>query len=393
MDLTKECANETLQGKRTASEMARCEEEVKKIKFNTGTASVIYDPVTDSKENVPEMALDMSRGSKCDIVDVGQKSQSVNVLLLREKLRNEETALLLLRKLQQSQLSLSVRSGISLVGSNIRQNYITNNLTATSQSNTAGQMLPRQQFNSHIPLENSSVRHVDGRQQEMSRQLQGHKQMLFNRTTMLKESNVRDVDARQQELNRQLHGHKQLLMNRTTMLKESNVRPQPPRPPVVVQQTHEQTLAQRQALAKLTIRRQLEATLLQIPRPKFTPQEMSFIPTFGFYADFIALVGMEEAVTCILNEEATSELAAEDEKLQPLQCANCQTDHTPQWKPEEQGAKTVICEQCAVRSRKQAFRREHTTRLMAAFRQALQQERQIEIGGEAVGCGMIVTDN
>jgi len=358
MELTKECAYKALQGKRTVSEMVSCEEEAKKIKFNIGTASVIYDPVTDSKENVPEVALDMSRGSKCGIAAVEQKGQSVDVL--REKLRNEETALLLLRKLQQSQLSLSVRSGLSLVGGNIRQNHVANNLTVTSQSNTASQMLPRQQFNSHIPLENSSVRHVD---------------------------------ARQQELNRQLQRHKQMLVNRTTTLKESNVRPEPPRPPGLVQQTNEQTVAQRQALAKLTIRRQLEATLLQIPRPKFTPQELSFIPTFGFYADFIALVGMEEAVTCIRNEEATSELAAEDEKLQPLQCANCQTDCTPQWKPEEQGAKTVICQQCAVKSRKKAFRQEHTTRLMAAFRQALQQERQIEIGGGAVGCGMTVTDN
>jgi len=355
MDLTKESSHKTLQGKRTVDETVSCGEDVKKMKFNNGTASRIYDPMTDSKENIPEMPLDMSQGSKCGTANVGLRSQSLcsSLRVLREKLRNEETALLLLRKLQRSQLSLGVRSGLSVAGSNIQQNHlVSSNITVTSQSNGAGRMLARQQFMSHIVPQNSSVRHVD---------------------------------ACQQAVNRQVQVHKQMLVNGTATLKESSVRPQPPRPPAVVQHTNEHTLAQRQALAKLAIRRQLEATLLQLPRPKFTPQEMLFIPTIGFYADFIALVGMEEAIMCILNEKTTMKLTDEVEQLQPLQCAHCQTDFTPQWKPEKQGAKTVICEQCATKSRKQAFRQEHTTRLMAAFRQALQQERQIEIGGALAG--------
>jgi len=354
MDLTKEGSHKTLQGKRTASDDS-CGEDVKKMKFSGAAASTIYDPVTDSKENIPEMPLDMSRGSKNGTADVEWRSQSVNssVRILREKLRNEETALLLLRKLQQSQLSVAARSGLSLIGSNIRQNHVvTNNVNVVSQSNIAGRMFAKQQFTNHIAPQNSSVQHVD---------------------------------ARQQEVNRQVQAHKQMLVNGTTTLKESNVRPQPPRPPAAVQQTHEQTLAQRQALAKLAIRRQLEATLLQLPMPKCIPQEMLFIPTIGFYADFVALVGMEEAIACILDEEDSTKVAAEAEKLQPLQCARCQTDVTPQWKPEEQGAKNVICEQCAMKSRKQAFRQEHTSRLMAAFHQALQQERKIELDGAASG--------
>ena len=359
MDLTKECLHKTLQGKRAAVEMANCGEDVKKVKYNNScAASVIYDRIIDSKENmISEMPIDMSRGSKCGVMDVQHESHSLDlsVSLLREKLRNEETALLLLRKLQRSQLSITVRSGLSLVGSNrpvCENRVVSNNVnTVTSQSNTVGRLLARQQFTNHIAPPSSSI---------MSKQ---------------------HVGACQQEVNRQVLARSKMPVSGTTTLKESNVQPQPTRPPAVVQQTSEQTLAQRQALAKLAIRRQLEATLLKLPMPKFTPQEMSFIPTIGFYADFIALVGMEEAITRILCEEATTEVAAEAEKLQPVQCARCQTDVTPQWKLEGQEAKAVICEQCAVKSYKQAFKQEHTARLKAAFYQALQKERQIEVGG------------
>jgi len=348
MDLTKECSHKTLQGKRTASETVICEEDGKRLRFNSGAARVLYDPVADSKENIPEteMPLDMSRGSKSGIADVDQQSQSLHasVRVLREVLRNEEAALLLLKKLQRSQLLLAVRSsGLSLVGGNSRQNHsISNNVTVTSPSVTVGRMIARQQFANHVAPPNSSV------------------------------------NAGQQEVNRQVPvAHKQMLVNGATALRESNVHSQPARPSAVAQYTHEQTLAQRQALAKLAIRRQLEATLLQLPRPKFTPEETSFIPTIGVYADFIALIGMEEAITCILNEEATTEPAGAAAKLQPLQCECCKTDFTPQWKPEGQDAKTVICEHCATKSRKQAFRQEHTSLLMAAFRKAQQQEQQL----------------
>lgn len=362
MDLTKGYSHKTLQGKRTAGEMVSCGDDVKKAKYKSCATSEIYDQITDSKENViSEMPIDMSRGSDCIVTEVEQLTQKLDlsVRLLQEKLRNEETALLLLRKLQQSQLSLAVCNGLSVVGSSISQNnVVSNNIVATSQPNTFGRMLARQQFTNHIVQQNSSY-------------LVSNKQ----------------VGTYQQEAIRQVPAHGKMPINGTKTLKESNVRPQPTRPPAVVQQNRisEQTLAQSHALAKLAIRRQLEATLLQLPLPKFTPQKMSFIPTIGFYADFIALVGMEEAIACILNEEAITKLAAEAEKLQPLQCARCLTDFTPQWKPEEQDAKSVICEHCAVKSQKQAFRQEHTARLKAAFYSALQQERQIEIGGAVAG--------
>lgn len=363
MDLTGIKEQGTLQGKRAAAEMASYGEDIKRMKFSGCTTDMIYDHIRDSKENmICEMPLDMTLGSKYEAVGqqlVEQRTpQSLDLSLrvLREKLRNEETALLLLRKLRRSQLSLTVSSGLSLIGGNhCQKNIVISNIAVTSQSNAAGHVLVRQKYTDHIPLHSSSM---------MSTQ---------------------HVAARHQEVNHQIHARSQLPVNGTAALKESNIHPQQPRPPALIHQTQEPTLAQRQALAKLAIRRQLEAALLRLPLPKVAPEEMSFIPVIGFYADFVALVGMEEAVACITSEEATSEHVTAVEKSQPLQCALCQTDFTPQWKPEEQGAKSVICEQCAIHRRKQAFREEHTARLKAAFSQALQQEQQIELGRGLAG--------
>jgi len=351
MNLSKEWFHKSLQGKRTAGEAVSRTEDAKRKKFISSTTSVIYDYISSSKENMTsEMPIDMSRGSKFDVMDVEQQTQSVDlsVRLLREKLRNEETALLLLRKLRRSQLSLALRGGISLPSTNISvyQNHVSRNGTVTAQSS----LIARQQFTNHVVPQKSSA-------------APGQHDGTFQQ---------------------QVPAHSKTPANGTT-LKESNIRTQPMRPPAAAQQSNEKTLAQRQALAKLAIRRQLEATLLQLPMPKYTPQEMSFIPTIGFYSDFIALVGMEEAIKYILNEKAVTESVAEVEKLQPLQCARCKTDFTPLWKADELDATCVICKQCAVAGQKQAFRQEHTARLKSAFYQALQQERQIEAGGNIDG--------
>ncbi|XP_063834019.1 proline-, glutamic acid- and leucine-rich protein 1-like [Ostrinia nubilalis] len=63
-----------------------------------------------------------------------------------------------------------------------------------------------------------------------------------------------------------------------------------------------QTPAQRQAAAKLALRKQLEKTLLQIPPPKPPPPEMNFIPSPS-NTDFVYLVGLEHVVDYITNED------------------------------------------------------------------------------------------
>ncbi|XP_058458896.1 transcriptional repressor p66-alpha isoform X2 [Malaya genurostris] len=146
-----------------------------------------------------------------------------------------------------------------------------------------------------------------------------------------------------------------------------------------------QTQAQRQAAAKLALRKQLEKTLLQIPPPKPPPPEMHFIPNPS-NTEFVYLLGLEYVVDYL----------TKDKKLcmpqQPYRCAQCKIDFTPVWKWEKQGKRgnptfqnipagkdaKVICEQCVTSNVKKALKAEHTNRLKTAFVKALQQEQEIE---------------
>lgn len=154
-----------------------------------------------------------------------------------------------------------------------------------------------------------------------------------------------------------------------------------------------QTPAQRQAAAKLALRKQLEKTLLQIPPPKPPPPEMHFVPNPS-NTEFIYLVGLEHVVDFITKEPAIPP------PPEPFECSQCKTDFTPVWKWEKPlpGGKKdsprgqhatfqrpaagrdprVICEHCVTTNVKKALKAEHTNRLKTAFVKALQQEQEIE---------------
>ncbi|KAK3096934.1 hypothetical protein FSP39_004919 [Pinctada imbricata] len=141
-----------------------------------------------------------------------------------------------------------------------------------------------------------------------------------------------------------------------------------------------QTPAQRQAAAKMALRKQLEKTLLQIPPPKPPPPEMNFVPSLSS-PDFIYLLGLEEAVNYIIDANLISKGQKNpDEKMvcNPFTCVQCNTDFTPVWKREKVGSKNVICEHCVTTNQKKALKQEHTNRLKSAFVKALQQEQEIE---------------
>eukprot|EP00094_Tigriopus_californicus_P011514 TCALIF_11119-PA protein Name:"Similar to Gatad2a Transcriptional repressor p66 alpha (Mus musculus)" AED:0.20 eAED:0.20 QI:315/0.5/0.42/0.57/1/0.85/7/0/619 len=136
-----------------------------------------------------------------------------------------------------------------------------------------------------------------------------------------------------------------------------------------------ETPAQKQAAAKMALRKQLEKTLLQIPPPKPPPPEMHFIPN-PTNSEFICLLGLEECVGKILheNKENTSQ-------PMPFSCSQCSTDFTPTWKWDKgsRGKEVkVICENCVTTNVKKALKAEHTNRLKAAFVKALQQEQELE---------------
>ncbi|PNF35451.1 hypothetical protein B7P43_G04124 [Cryptotermes secundus] len=136
-----------------------------------------------------------------------------------------------------------------------------------------------------------------------------------------------------------------------------------------------QTPAQRQAAAKLALRKQLEKTLLQIPPPKPPPPEMHFIPNPS-NTEFIYLLGLEHVVDYITKDQKTPP------PPDAFKCSQCQTDFTPVWKWEKNPSKgkepKVICEQCVTTNVKKALKAEHTNRLKTAFVKALQQEQEIE---------------
>ncbi|XP_068624262.1 transcriptional repressor p66-beta-like isoform X2 [Battus philenor] len=147
-----------------------------------------------------------------------------------------------------------------------------------------------------------------------------------------------------------------------------------------------QTPAQRQAAAKLALRKQLEKTLLQIPPPKPPPPEMNFIPSPS-NTDFVYLVGLEHVVDYLTNEERMPRSSV------PAVCAQCGCDFTAVWRWERSPphaarrqdatfscapAARRLCELCVSGNVKRALKAEHTARLKTAFVRALQQEQEIE---------------
>ncbi|CAK1547736.1 unnamed protein product [Leptosia nina] len=148
-----------------------------------------------------------------------------------------------------------------------------------------------------------------------------------------------------------------------------------------------QTPAQRQAAAKLALRKQLEKTLLQIPPPKPPPPEMNFIPSPS-NTDFVYLVGLEHVVDYLTNEDRFPRSSV------PAVCAQCGCDFTPVWRwerapsrrqdatftpaPTSTPAARRLCELCVSGNVKRALKAEHTARLKTAFVRALQQEQEIE---------------
>ncbi|KAL3288967.1 hypothetical protein HHI36_003410 [Cryptolaemus montrouzieri] len=151
------------------------------------------------------------------------------------------------------------------------------------------------------------------------------------------------------------------------------ITPAPPQPQKERPREDNQTPAQRQAAAKLALRKQLEKTLLQIPPPKPPPPEMHFIPNPS-NTEFIYLVGLEHVVDALTKETKIPLPPA------PLACSQCNSDFTPVWKSEKMKGKgkIVICEQCVTNNVKKGLKAEHTNRLKTAFVKALQQEQEIE---------------
>jgi len=333
---------------------------VKKIKLDKDESHAeLLLPMEACKENVSEDApIDLSSGTKRKDTKLSRKSA---IERLRDELCNEETTLLLLKKLQRSQMvHRSQDSGKSNEHSVFKSPVPT---VPTSKPVPIPPPLVRQQ-----PVMNQPVN------QTVQSRTEPPRVSPYGQSPNMQHTNMHSA----------MRGPPPMLSAPRPAIVRPTVPSEPPpapRPTINVP-TPEQTLAQSKDAAKLALRRQLEATLLQIPPPKPAALAVNFIPSIGSNVEFVSLVGLEEVVSCIASQEATpgneSGTPTLGETRKPFQCAHCETDFTPVWRRSQTGVDEILCERCAITAQKRMLKQEHTARLKAAFMHALQQEREIE---------------
>lgn len=360
--------------------------------------SAVNDDYKENADETNNLPMDLSKGRKTPSTTPTSNGVDVEGMLnfcengsvqlmgentverLREELRNEETKLVLLKKIRQSQQlhilikdcadsarPIGVKSqsipgppplirGVQAVSSTHRTSH---------HSNEPSQLLPP-----HASHQQQQQQHSHGPPPLIVPSRSSASSVPISVAKIAHSVNPPAVPASTNSVSQnyrspQVSVHSQ---NPLTLV-----------PPASAQQ-QEQTPAQRQAAAKLALRKQLEKTLLQIPPPKPPPPEMNFIPNVG-NGDFVTLLGLEEAVKCILDNDASArgESVAEVKYVfNPFQCVQCHTDFTPVWKRDKPGSKNVICERCVTNNQKWVLKQEHTNRLKSAFVKALQQEQEIE---------------
>nr|KAG5706530.1 hypothetical protein BaRGS_028701 [Batillaria attramentaria] len=357
------------------------------------TPSVKSDGGSDKENQGADMPVDLSNSGTpdADVImlsdDEGSaepqtrsKQDTTNlkrkVKRLQSELRNEEAKLVLLKKLRQSQLAPQIQDHPQVPSAN----------SSSSSSSQLKANVPRQP-GGPPPLVRggqqgrSSGMHVQQPQQGRSamqghsRTLQGPPPLIGAPRSAVNNANGHSMQNMRGGVGSHSMGQHSSSSHRALQQQQQQQAATPPQPPVDTQ-----TPAQRQAAAKLALRKQLEKTLLQIPPPKPPAPEMNFIPSLAC-PDFVLLLGLEEVVNHIIDLQliARGQKSADEKFIcNPFTCVQCGSDYTPVWKREKPGSKNVICEHCVTWNQKRALKQEHTNRLKSAFVKALQQEQEIE---------------
>ena len=316
-------------------------------KSNSQTSSLAQDVITlsDEDDDLPKLLEGLDG---CDEEDMVRTRKIIR--RLQAELRNEETKLVLMKKIQQSQRLPPVPPPKSA--------------TVQPQAGSGAVRSNQQPTQAH-----SGVRPAHAGQSLLNRNSQLQPQHHSNSRSSSQLSQLANLSQQQHQMNRSSSGSSVSSAN----FRQSSATTSKPSQP-------EQSPAQRQAAAKLALRKQLEKTLLQIPPPKPPPPEMNFLPSAGS-GDFVPLIGLEEVVKHIVESDMRSKGGKAPEVkyvFNPFTCVQCGTDFTPVWKRDKPGSKNVICEQCVTNNQKKALKQEHTNRLKSAFVKALQQEQEIE---------------
>jgi len=306
----------------------------------------------DDDENFPPVPLPQELSSE----ELQEKYALVKKY--KSELKNEEMALVLLKKLKQSQTVVRESSSTTVVGGGA---------TLTPTVNKVGGSLIKDPKQGLYSKQNSVNNDLSSNNQLSSKSSTSAMNNSLNASLLA----AAGIDARLLSQVQQAGGGAGSLYGNSNNVDRKGKADSP----VQRQKEDSQTQQQRQAAAKLALRKQLEKTLLQIPPPKPPPPEMHFIPNPA-NTEFIYLTGLEECVNRILNLDAVT-----PPMPIPFTCSQCRTDFTPTWKWDKaaKGKEVrVICEQCVTSNVKKALKAEHTNRLKAAFVKALQQEQELE---------------
>jgi hypothetical protein len=380
--------------------------DVIKLVSSTNTASVAHD--VEINFDAP---MDLSKGSKVAVEDtvirrdadnIGATSTSVADLptdcegqlrYIRElemELRSEEAKLVFLKKIYLSQVSATIKSSKD-VGKQLSQSASTIVANAARQPNGALKGLPSNNASlSGVKGQGHSPSPLMAHQPPSSRTVIPSPLAVPNVTKILPGARGSIIAGHSAAAslkpmtNTVSSGQRSVVSHPSinAMVPSGGHRSQPQAngPKASLPAVPDANSAQRQAAAKMALRKQLEKTLLQIPPPKPPPPEMNFVPNL-VSGEFVPLVGLEEVVKYM--QEAASRIKGEKPAevryvFNPFVCVQCGTDFTPVWKRDRPGSKNVICELCVSSNQKKALKHEHTNRLKSAFVKALQQEQELE---------------
>ena len=328
--------------------------------------------LSDEDDDLPKLVNGLCSYSPEELA----KTQKI-IRKLQEELRNEESKLVLLKKIKQSQLITPAAKALPPPGAQQQQQQHAHQSQHQQQSLLRSNQQQPSLAHSHNkpgsqPI--SSQLHQRNQLQQQMAQARGGSSGGASQSQLLlsqQQKALQQQISRSQAAAREASNYRQSAA--AQQQQQTPAKSTPPQP--------EQSPAQRQAAAKLALRKQLEKTLLQIPPPKPPPPEMNFLPSAAS-GEFVPLVGLEEVVKYIVETDAKSRGGGKGPEVKyvfnPFTCVQCHTDFTPVWKRDKPGSKNVICEQCVTNNQKKALKQEHTNRLKSAFVKALQQEQEIE---------------
>ncbi|XP_022168794.1 transcriptional repressor p66-alpha isoform X2 [Myzus persicae] len=342
-----------------------------------GFSSTGNDSSEESDDDMP-LELPPSPKDSTPPEEVYEREKLVRVL--KENLRTEEMTLVLLKKLQQSQQINQIAQSVTITPQAAHTKDHSNLLSSQLPTGKSAQPpMPHVPHHAKPPppplnrLPSSSRSNVHQSHQSMSSNpLMGSSRLPPSNGLQNLQRSSNGRSSHSAHSTHSAHSSPSITLERVMKDHHSSNTSQSER----LRNDDGQTPAQRQAAAKLALRKQLEKTLLQIPPPKPPPPEMHFIPNPS-NTEFIYLLGLEHVVDFITNGEMIEASIPKD----PYKCSQCDSNFTPVWKlekPSRNKESKIICELCVTSNVKKSLKAEHTNRLKTAFVKALQQEQEIE---------------